>query len=76
MKTLFPLLIFLFVIFGCTVHEVKLLNQTIQNTAVSGLKPLIILAIFALLGSFSLGALVTAIRRGINEEGWFNFKNK
>jgi len=24
-------------------------------------------------GSFFLGALVTAIRRGMNEEGWFKF---
>tara|TARA_Y100001968_G_C19313224_1_gene695272 strand:- start:173 stop:358 length:186 start_codon:yes stop_codon:yes gene_type:complete len=47
-----------------------------QNAAVSGVMPLISLAIFALLGSFFLGALVTAVRRGIKEEGWFNFKKE
>ena len=42
-------------------------------TAVSGVKPLLTLAIFAGVGSFFLGALFTAIRRGMNEEGWFKF---
>ena len=41
--------------------------------AVSGVKPLLTLEIFAGVGSFFLGALFTAIRRGMNEEGWFNF---
>ena len=42
-------------------------------TAFSGVKPLLTLAIIAGVGSFFLGALFTAIRRGMNEEGWFNF---
>jgi len=45
-----------------------------NNTALSGVEPLISLLIFALLGSFFLGALTTAVRRGIKEESWFNFK--
>ena len=49
------------------------LDPAIQSTALSGVKPLLTLAIFAGVGSFFLGALVTAIRRGMNEEGWFNF---
>ena len=48
----------------------------LQNTAVFGVKPLISLAIFALLGSFFLGALVTAVRRGIKEERWFMFEKE
>ena len=34
------------------------LDPALQNTAVSGVKPLLTLAIFAGLGSFFLGALV------------------
>jgi len=49
------------------------LDTALQSTAVSGVKPLLTLAIFAGLGSFFLGALVTAIRRGMKEEGWFKF---
>ena len=49
------------------------LDPALQSTAVSGVKPLLTLAIFAGMGSFFLGALVTAIRRGMNEEGWFKF---
>ena len=49
------------------------LDPTLQSTAVSGVKPLLTLAIFAGLGSFFLGALVTAIRRGMKENGWFKF---
>ena len=49
------------------------LDPALQSTAVSGVKPLLTLAIFAGLGSFFLGALVTAIRRGIYEKGWFKF---
>ena len=52
------------------------LDPALQSTAVSGVKPLLTLAIFAGVGSFFLGALVTAIRRGINEEGWFNFNKE
>ena len=47
-----------------------------QNIAVSGIKPLISLLIIALFGAFFFGALVTAIRRGIKEEGWFNLKKE
>ena len=54
----------------------EVFDPAFQNTAVSGVKPLISLAIFAILGSFFLGALATAVRRGIKEEGWFNFKNE
>ena len=46
-------------------------DPALQGTAISGVKPLLTLAIFAGLGSFFFGALVTAIRRGIKEEGWF-----
>ena len=49
------------------------LDPALQSTAVSGVKPLLTLAIFAGVGSFFLGALVTAIRRGMNEDGWFGF---
>ena len=52
------------------------LDPALQSTAVSGVKPLLTLAIFAGLGSFFLGALVTAIRRGMKEEGWFKFNKK
>ena len=51
------------------------LDPAIQNTMVSGWKPFLSLAIFAGLGSFFLGALFTAIRRGITEEGWFGPKD-
>ena len=44
-----------------------------QSTAVSGVKPLLTLAIFAGLGSFFFGALFTSIKKGIKEEGWFKF---
>ena len=49
------------------------LDPAIQSTAVSGVKPLLTLAIFAGVGSFFLGAFVTAIRRGMKEEDWFKF---
>jgi hypothetical protein len=48
-------------------------DPALQSTAVSGVRPLLTLAIFAGLGSFFLGALVTAIRRGMKENGWFKF---
>ena len=54
----------------------EVFDPAFQNTALSGVKPLISLAIFAILGSFFFGALVTAVRRGIKEEGWFNFKKE
>ena len=47
-------------------------DPALHGTAVSGVKPLLTLVIFAGVGSF-FGALVTAIRRGMNEEGWFKF---
>ena len=50
------------------------LDPALQSTTVSGVKPLMTLAIFAGVGSFFLGALITAIRRGMKEEGWFKFK--
>ena len=49
------------------------LDPALQSTDVSGVSPLLTLAIFAGLGSFFLGALVTAIRRGMKENGWFKF---
>ena len=51
-------------------------DPALQSTAVTGVKPLLTLAIFAGVGSFFLGALVTAIRRGIKEEGWFKFNKE
>ena len=52
------------------------LDPALQSTAVSGIRPLLTLAIFAGLGSFFLGALVTAIRRGMRENGWFKFNQE
>ena len=51
-------------------------DTALQSTAVSGVRPLLTLAIFAGLGSFFLGALVTAIRRGMKENGWFKFNQE
>tara|TARA_B100000579_G_C22470467_1_gene683185 strand:- start:180 stop:365 length:186 start_codon:yes stop_codon:yes gene_type:complete len=51
-------------------------DPVFQDTAASGVKPLISLAIFVVFGSFFLGALVTALRRGIKEEGWFTYKKE
>jgi len=52
------------------------LDPALQSTAVSGVRPLLTLVIFAGLGSFFLGALVTAIRRGMKENGWFKFNKE
>ena len=52
------------------------LDPALQSTAVSGVKPLLTLVIFGVLGSFFLGALVTAIRRGMKENGWFKFNQE
>ena len=52
------------------------LDPALQSTAVSGVKPLLTLVIFAGVGSFFLGALVTAIRRGMRENGWFKFNQE
>ena len=51
-------------------------DPALQSTAVTGVRPLMTLAIFAGLGSFFLGALVTAIRRGVKENGWFKFNQE
>ena len=51
-------------------------DPALQSTAVTGVRPLLTLAIFAGLGSFFLGALVTAIRRGVKENGWFKFNQE
>ena len=52
------------------------LDPAFQSTAVSGVRPLLTLAVFAGVGSFFLGALVTAIRKGMKEEGWFKFNQE
>ena len=52
------------------------LDPALQSTALTGVRPLLTLAIFAGLGSFFLGALVTAIRRGMKENGWFKFNQE
>ncbi|WP_269615759.1 hypothetical protein [Prochlorococcus marinus] len=52
------------------------LDPALQSTAVTGVRPLLTLVIFAGLGSFFLGALVTAIRRGMRENGWFKFNQE
>ncbi len=51
-------------------------DPALQSTVVSGWKPLLSLALFAGVGAFFLGALVTALRRGIKEEGWFGGKKE
>ena len=51
-------------------------DPALQSTAVSGVRPLLTLAIFAGLGSFFLGALITSIRRGMKENGWFKFNQE
>ena len=50
------------------------LDLIIQNNASSGVKPLITLAIFSILGSFFIAALITSVRGGIKEKGWCKFK--
>ena len=49
------------------------LDPALQSNVITGVKPLLTLAIFAVVGSFFTGALVTAIRIGMKEEGWFKF---
>ena len=51
-------------------------DPAIQSTLVSGWKPLLTLGLFAGVGAFFFGALLTAIRRGIKEEGWFSKKKQ
>ncbi len=53
-----------------------LLGPDLQSIALTGVKPLLTLVVFAGVGSFFLGALVTAIRRGMKEEGWFKFNKE
>ena len=50
-------------------------DPVIPSTVSTGWEPLVTLAVFAAIGSFFLGALVTAIRKGVKDEGWFNLKN-
>ncbi len=52
------------------------LDPALQSTSISGVKPLLTLAIFAGVGSFFFGALFTAIKKGIKEEGWFKFNQE
>ena len=52
------------------------LDPAFQSIAVTGVKPLLTLAIFAGVGSFFFGSLVTAIRRGMKEDGWFKFNKE
>ena len=52
------------------------LDPALQSSALSGVNPLLTLTLFAGLGSFFFGALVTAIRRGMKEEGWFIFNKE
>ena len=52
------------------------LDPALQSTAVSGVKPLLTLAILTGVGSFFFGSLVTAIRRGMKENGWFKFNQE
>ncbi len=49
-------------------------DPAFQSTAVSGWEPLLTLGLFAGVGAFFFGSLVTAVRRGIKEEGWFGGK--
>ena len=51
------------------------LDPALQSTAVSGVRPFT-LDIFSGLGSFFLGAFVTAIRRGMKDNGWFKFNRE
>ena len=46
-------------------------DPAFQSTVVSGWKPLLTLGLFAGVGAFFFGALFTAVRRGMKEEGWF-----
>tara|TARA_Y100001968_G_C19280385_1_gene678913 strand:- start:376 stop:543 length:168 start_codon:yes stop_codon:yes gene_type:complete len=46
-------------------------DPAFQKTTVSGGGTLLTLGLFASVGAFFFGALLTAIRRGIKNEGWF-----
>ena len=45
------------------------LDLVIQNNASSVVKPFITLAIFSILGSFFIAALITSVRGGIKGKG-------
>ena len=47
-----------------------------SDLVLGGWSSLLILGAFVAVGSFFLGALYTAVRRGMKEEGWFKFKKK
>ena len=51
-------------------------DPAIQTTASNGWQPLLTLGIFAALGAFFFGALFTAVRRGLKEDGWFKREDK
>ena len=51
-------------------------DSIFQDYVKSGFLQLFTLIIFVFLGSFFLGALITSVKRGIKEEGWFKFKKK
>ena len=46
-------------------------DPAIQTTLSYGWQPLLTLGILAMVGAFFVGALYTAIIRGVKEEGWF-----
>tara|TARA_B100000700_G_scaffold196944_1_gene216740 strand:- start:668 stop:850 length:183 start_codon:yes stop_codon:yes gene_type:complete len=52
------------------------LDPALQTIAISGVNPLLTLAILSGLGSFFFGALVTSIRIGMKEDGWFKFNQE
>ena len=52
------------------------LDPALQSRAVTGVDLLLTMAIFVGVGSFFFGALVTAIRRGMKEDGWFKFNQE
>ncbi len=51
-------------------------DPALQNMAAFGWKPLLTLGLFAGIGAFFFGALITALRRGIKEEGWLGGEKK
>ena len=51
-------------------------DPALHSKAVTGVESLLTLVIFAAAGSFFLGALVTAIRRRMKEDGWFKFNKE
>lgn len=49
-------------------------DSAFQNASNSDGSSLIAIGLFVCVGAFFFGALFTAVRRGIKEEGWFSFK--